>query len=91
MIIGIIVGAVVLAALLTAAFSVKIVREYQRIMLFRLGRALGTRGRDLSSSIRSPTERASSISVRHTSRFLDKRRSRRTTQRSRSTSSSSTR
>ncbi len=44
MIIGIIVGVVVLAALIAAAASVKIIREYQRIVLFRLGRNVGSRG-----------------------------------------------
>jgi regulator of protease activity HflC (stomatin/prohibitin superfamily) len=44
MIIGIVVAAVVLVALLVAAKSIKIVREYQRLVLFRLGRAIGTRG-----------------------------------------------
>ena len=63
MIIGIIVGAVVLAALLTAVFSVKIVREYQRIMLFRLGRALGTRGPGLVL-INPITDRTSLIDLR---------------------------
>jgi regulator of protease activity HflC (stomatin/prohibitin superfamily) len=43
-IIGIIVGVVVLGGLATLGFSVKIVREYQRIVLFRLGRAIGIRG-----------------------------------------------
>ena len=44
MIIGIVVGVVVLFLLILAGISVRIVREYQRIVLFRLGRALGTRG-----------------------------------------------
>jgi regulator of protease activity HflC (stomatin/prohibitin superfamily) len=44
MIIGIVVGVVAFAALLVAAISVRIVREYQRIVLFRLGRAIGTKG-----------------------------------------------
>jgi regulator of protease activity HflC (stomatin/prohibitin superfamily) len=44
MIIGIVVGIVAFAALLLGAMSVRIVREYQRIVLFRLGRAVGTRG-----------------------------------------------
>ena len=44
MIIGIVVGVVVLFLLIFAGISVRIVREYQRIVLFRLGRALGTRG-----------------------------------------------
>ena len=44
MIIGIVIGVVVLFLLILAGISVRIVREYQRIVLFRLGRALGTRG-----------------------------------------------
>jgi regulator of protease activity HflC (stomatin/prohibitin superfamily) len=42
--VGVIIGIVVLAALVGAAMSIRIVREYQRIVLFRLGRAVGTRG-----------------------------------------------
>jgi regulator of protease activity HflC (stomatin/prohibitin superfamily) len=42
--VGVIIGIVVLAALIVAGMSVRIVREYQRIVLFRLGRAVGTRG-----------------------------------------------
>ena len=45
MTIGIIVGVVVLFVLIVLGFSVKIIREYQRIVLFRLGRAIGTRAR----------------------------------------------
>jgi regulator of protease activity HflC (stomatin/prohibitin superfamily) len=41
---GVVIGIVVLAALGLAAMSIRIVREYQRIVLFRLGRAVGTRG-----------------------------------------------
>ncbi|MGH8996898.1 MAG: SPFH domain-containing protein [Acidimicrobiales bacterium] len=44
MIIGIVIGVVAFAALLVGAISVRIVREYQRIVLFRLGRAIGTKG-----------------------------------------------
>ncbi|MDA8076981.1 MAG: paraslipin, partial [Actinomycetota bacterium] len=44
MIIGIVVGVVVLLVLIMLGFSVKIVREYQRFLLFRLGRAVGIRG-----------------------------------------------
>ncbi|HLI42904.1 MAG TPA: SPFH domain-containing protein [Acidimicrobiales bacterium] len=44
MIVGIIVAAVVLVALLVLAKAVRIAREYQRLVLFRLGRAVGTRG-----------------------------------------------
>jgi regulator of protease activity HflC (stomatin/prohibitin superfamily) len=62
-IIGIIVGAVVLAALITAGYSVKIVREYQRIMLFRLGRASGVRGPGLVL-INPVTDRTISVDLR---------------------------
>jgi regulator of protease activity HflC (stomatin/prohibitin superfamily) len=44
MIVGIIVAAVVLVALLVLAKAIRIAREYQRLVLFRLGRAVGTRG-----------------------------------------------
>ena len=44
MIIGIVVGVVVLLLLVMMGFSVRIVREYQRFLLFRLGRAAGMRG-----------------------------------------------
>jgi len=44
MIVGVVIGVVALAALLIGAMSVRIVREYQRIVLFRLGRAIGTKG-----------------------------------------------
>jgi regulator of protease activity HflC (stomatin/prohibitin superfamily) len=39
-----IIGVVVVVVLITAAASIKIVREYQRVVLFRLGRASGARG-----------------------------------------------
>jgi regulator of protease activity HflC (stomatin/prohibitin superfamily) len=46
MIVGVIIAvAIVVAAVLgTAASAIKIVREYQRVVLFRLGRAIGARG-----------------------------------------------
>ncbi|HLN17517.1 MAG TPA: SPFH domain-containing protein [Acidimicrobiales bacterium] len=44
MIIGLVIGLVVLFGLIMLGLSVKIVREYQRIVLFRLGRAIGLRG-----------------------------------------------
>ena len=44
MIAGIIIGIVVLVALAFLATAIRIVREYQRIVLFRLGRAVGARG-----------------------------------------------
>jgi len=43
-VLGVVIGIVVLAVLVLAAMSIRIVREYQRIVLFRLGRAVGTRG-----------------------------------------------
>ena len=44
MIIGIIAGVAVLALLGLGGSTVRIVREYQRIVLFRLGRAIGRKG-----------------------------------------------
>ena len=44
MIVGIVIGLVVLVLLGAAATSVRIVREYQRVVLFRLGRMVGARG-----------------------------------------------
>ncbi len=44
MIVGIVVAVVVLVVLIAIAKAVKIAREYQRLVLFRLGRAVGTRG-----------------------------------------------
>ncbi|MHB8244106.1 MAG: SPFH domain-containing protein [Acidimicrobiales bacterium] len=44
MIFGIVAGVVVLVLLLLLTRSIKIAREYQRVVLFRLGRAIGTRG-----------------------------------------------
>jgi len=41
---GIIVAIVVIVVLFFFSQAIKIVREYQRVVLFRLGRALGTRG-----------------------------------------------
>ena len=40
----VIVAIVVVTALVLATMSIKIVREYQRVILFRLGRAVGARG-----------------------------------------------
>jgi len=42
--VGVVVGVVVLFILIMFVLSVKIVREYQRFLLFRLGRAIGLRG-----------------------------------------------
>ena len=63
MIIGIVVGVVVLFLLILAGISVRIVREYQRIVLFRLGRAIGTRGPGLVF-INPVTDRTSWVDLR---------------------------
>jgi regulator of protease activity HflC (stomatin/prohibitin superfamily) len=42
--VGIVIGIVVLILLILVAKGVRIAREYQRLVLFRLGRAIGTRG-----------------------------------------------
>lgn len=44
MFVGLLVGIIVLVVLVVLASAVRIVREYQRIVLFRLGRAVGNRG-----------------------------------------------
>src|SRR5665213_1291048 len=68
MMIGIIVGVVVLAALIGAGLSVRIVREYQRIVLFRLGRAIGVRGPGLAV-INPVTDRTTLVDLRE--QFLE--------------------
>ena len=68
MIIGIIVGVVVLLLLIMSGLSVRIVREYQRIVLFRLGRAVGTRGPGLVL-INPVTDRTTWIDLRE--QFLE--------------------
>lgn len=68
MIVGIIVGLVVLAALVTLGFSIRVVREYQRILLFRLGRAVGLRGPGLIL-INPVTDRTALVDLRE--RFLE--------------------
>ena len=68
MIIGIIVGVVVLFLLVMLTLSVKIIREYQRIVLFRLGRAVGVRGPGLVF-INPVTDRTSWVDLRE--RFLE--------------------
>ncbi len=68
MIIGIVIGAVVLAALVVFGLSVKIIREYQRIVLFRLGRAIGLRGPGLVL-INPVTDRTSWVDLRE--QFLE--------------------
>jgi regulator of protease activity HflC (stomatin/prohibitin superfamily) len=64
-----VVGGVVAASLLGAiGLSVKIVREYQRIVLFRLGRAVGIKGPGLVF-INPVTDRTSLVDLRE--RFLE--------------------
>jgi regulator of protease activity HflC (stomatin/prohibitin superfamily) len=62
-------GGLVAAALVTGAgLSVKIVREYQRIVLFRLGRSVGIKGPGLVF-INPVTDRTSLVDLRE--RFLE--------------------
>jgi regulator of protease activity HflC (stomatin/prohibitin superfamily) len=64
-----IVGAlVILSVLAVLGFSVKIVREYQRVVLFRLGRSLGIRGPGLVF-INPVTDRTMLVDLRE--RFLE--------------------
>jgi regulator of protease activity HflC (stomatin/prohibitin superfamily) len=64
-----IVGALVVLSVLAAlGFSVKIVREYQRVVLFRLGRSLGLRGPGLVF-INPVTDRTMLVDLRE--RFLE--------------------
>jgi regulator of protease activity HflC (stomatin/prohibitin superfamily) len=64
-----VLGGVVAASLLTAlGLSVKIVREYQRIVLFRLGRSVGIKGPGLVI-INPVTDRTSLVDLRE--RFLE--------------------
>jgi len=67
-IIGIVVAAVLVAGLLFTTRSVKIVREYQRIVLFRLGRAIGVRGPGLAW-INPITDRTTLVDLRES--FLE--------------------
>ncbi len=68
MVVGIVVGVVVLFLLILAGLSVRIVREYQRIVLFRLGRAVGTRGPGLVF-INPVTDRTTWVDLRE--QFLE--------------------
>ena len=68
MIVGIVVGVVVLVLLAVVAMSIKIVREYQRVVLFRLGRAIGLRGPGLVL-INPVTDRTLWVDLRE--RFLE--------------------
>jgi regulator of protease activity HflC (stomatin/prohibitin superfamily) len=68
MIIGLVIALVVLLLLVLFGLSVKIVREYQRIVLFRLGRAIGLRGPGLVL-INPVTDRTSWVDLRE--QFLE--------------------
>ncbi len=68
MIVAVVVVAVVLAALVGLGASVKIVREYQRLVLFRLGRAVGTKGPGLVF-VNPATDRTSLVDLRE--QFLE--------------------
>ncbi|HVB06922.1 MAG TPA: SPFH domain-containing protein [Acidimicrobiales bacterium] len=61
--IGIIVGVAVFAALIGLGTSVRIVREYQRIVLFRLGRVIGVKGPGLIF-LNPITDRTSLVDLR---------------------------
>lgn len=63
MIVGIILGIVLAFGLASSWFSVRIVREYQRIVLFRLGRAIGIRGPGLIF-LNPVTDRPSLVDLR---------------------------
>jgi regulator of protease activity HflC (stomatin/prohibitin superfamily) len=64
-----VVGGLVAASVLAAAgLSVKIVREYQRIVLFRLGRSAGIKGPGLVF-VNPVTDRTSLVDLRE--RFLE--------------------
>jgi len=68
MIIAVIAGIAALAVLVASGLSVKIVREYQRLVLLRLGRSTGTRGPGLVF-INPLTDRVSWVDLRE--RFLE--------------------
>ncbi|HUE58067.1 MAG TPA: SPFH domain-containing protein [Acidimicrobiales bacterium] len=68
MLVGLLVGIVAFVALVVLATSVRIVREYQRIVLFRLGRAVGTRGPGLVF-INPVTDRTNWVDLRE--QFLE--------------------
>jgi regulator of protease activity HflC (stomatin/prohibitin superfamily) len=68
MIVGVVVGIAVLFLLVMFGLSVKIVREYQRIVLLRLGRATGVRGPGLVL-VNPVTDRVSWVDLRE--RFLE--------------------
>lgn len=68
MIVGIILGVVLAFGMIGTWFSVRIVREYQRVVLFRLGRAVGLRGPGLVF-LNPVTDRPSLVDLRE--QFLE--------------------
>ena len=68
MIIGVILGVVLVFGVAATFLSVKIVREYQRIVLFRLGRAIGLKGPGLVF-LNPITDRPSLVDLRE--QFLE--------------------
>ncbi len=68
MIIGIVVAVVLGLGLIAALRGVKIIREYQRIVLFRLGRAIGVRGPGIAF-INPVTDRTTLVDLRE--QFLE--------------------
>jgi regulator of protease activity HflC (stomatin/prohibitin superfamily) len=59
----VVVAIVIIGLIVLAAVSIKIVREYQRVVLFRLGRAVGARGPGLTI-INPVTDRISWVDLR---------------------------
>ena len=59
----VVIGIVLVALVVLAAVSIKVVREYQRVVLFRLGRASGARGPGLII-INPITDRISLVDLR---------------------------
>jgi regulator of protease activity HflC (stomatin/prohibitin superfamily) len=64
----VVIGIVVVALVVLAAVSIKVVREYQRVVLFRLGRASGSRGPGLIL-INPVTDRTTLVDLRE--RYLE--------------------
>jgi regulator of protease activity HflC (stomatin/prohibitin superfamily) len=67
-IIGIVIAVVLGLGLIASLRSVKIIREYQRIVLFRLGRAIGVRGPGIAF-INPVTDRTTLVDLRE--QFLE--------------------
>jgi regulator of protease activity HflC (stomatin/prohibitin superfamily) len=78
-------GFIILLAAVLLPIAIKIVREYQRLVVFRLGKCVGERGPGLVFLIPFIDRRSGSICAKSTWRCRTRRRSRRTTQTSRST------